>query len=1035
MKPIKLQLSGFLSYRQWVEVDFSSFHMACVSGHNGAGKSSLLDAMTYALFGQARKTGEALIHTACQQAEVSFVFEYEQNEYRVVRILPRGKSTLLEFQVKDTESDPPRWRPLTEKSVRATEDRIRDILRLDYETFVNASFFLQGKADQFTQQRPGDRKRILASILGLDQWEVYREKSVEQRKLLERDLDTIDGRLAEVNAELAEEAPRRARLKDLETRLAELAVGRKAQESLLENARQVQTTLASQRKLSETLANGLDRVRRDLRALETRRAERLSKRGEFSELVERAGEIESAYQGWQDARAGLEAWEQAAAQFREQEKRRQPFLDVIHAERSKLSQEVEFLAQKQIAVDGQRTGLNGLQQDLLLQQEHLTALQSGESGQDLLTQRQALLARYREQAARRQEPLQAIHAERARLEQEIRSLQKQQETIETQRKALVTLDAELVAARQELAGVETLLEQKNEIEAGLQAKRHRQVELKAENERLKVEMDQIKDRIARLDASEGALCPLCGQPLGEGEREKLMEELRQEGKLRGDAYRANRTESDALIQEIAALEKELAGFGRAEKDRLFHTTNLSKITERLETNQKSVSAWDALEAARLHELQALLLGDGYALEARRALEAAETALEAVARALGLAPARGDALLAALAQAAQAAEDESRQLVEVERERSRYHAEISRLQEKIATQQAAIRAWQEQDQPRLDAVRTLLDGQQFALEARAGLQRVDEELKSLGYDAAAHEAARQAELDGRASEADFRRLEAARAALQPLDSELDALDEQLTHLSHELDSQEDIYAEAAARLGEIESQAPDLDTVERDLFDLQERENRLNMEVGGARQLVAVLESRRSQKAAYEQQRNDLALGISRYKTLERAFGKDGVPALLIEQALPQIEEKANQLLERLSNGAMSVRFVTQAEYKDKKRDDLRETLDIVISDPAGARDYEMFSGGEAFRVNFAIRLALSEILAQRTGARLQMLVIDEGFGSQDAQGIQRLVEAINAVKADFAKILIITHLEELKDAFSNRIEIEKSPDGSRVRVI
>ena len=81
------------------------------------------------------------------------------------------------------------------------------------------------------------------------------------------------------------------------------------------------------------------------------------------------------------------------------------------------------------------------------------------------------------------------------------------------------------------------------------------------------------------------------------------------------------------------------------------------------------------------------------------------------------------------------------------------------------------------------------------------------------------------------------------------------------------------------------------------------------------------------------------------------------------------------------------------------------------------RDYEMFSGGEAFRVNFAIRLALSRILAQRAGARLQTLVIDEGFGNQDAQGRQRLIEVINLVKGDFAKVLVITHLEDLKDAF------------------
>jgi exonuclease SbcC len=94
----------------------------------------------------------------------------------------------------------------------------------------------------------------------------------------------------------------------------------------------------------------------------------------------------------------------------------------------------------------------------------------------------------------------------------------------------------------------------------------------------------------------------------------------------------------------------------------------------------------------------------------------------------------------------------------------------------------------------------------------------------------------------------------------------------------------------------------------------------------------------------------------------------------------------------------------------------------------------LFSGGEAFRVDFAIRLALSEVLAQRAGARLQTLFIDEGFGSQDAQGRQRLIEAINLVRDEFAKILVITHIEELKEQFPTRIEVEKTPMGSTMRV-
>jgi exonuclease SbcC len=199
--------------------------------------------------------------------------------------------------------------------------------------------------------------------------------------------------------------------------------------------------------------------------------------------------------------------------------------------------------------------------------------------------------------------------------------------------------------------------------------------------------------------------------------------------------------------------------------------------------------------------------------------------------------------------------------------------------------------------------------------------------------------------------------------------------------------------------------------------------------------VDVLKSQRIRKADFDKEREELQQQVARHRTLEQAFGKNGVPALLIEQALPQIEEKANELLDRLSDGNMSVRFVTQGVYKDKKRDDLKETLDIQISDSAGIRSYEMYSGGEAFRVNFAIRLALSEILAQRKGARLQTLVIDEGFGSQDAQGRQRLIEAINLVKSNFAKILVITHLDELKDAFPTRIEVEKGDRGSVIRVI
>jgi len=394
-----------------------------------------------------------------------------------------------------------------------------------------------------------------------------------------------------------------------------------------------------------------------------------------------------------------------------------------------------------------------------------------------------------------------------------------------------------------------------------------------------------------------------------------------------------------------------------------------------------------------------------------------------------------AVIDELTEGIKACESEITELKSVDAQRMTLSNTIAQLTERIGNLNQQAADWEKVGAKRLAEVGKMLENEKYAAAARKSLAKVDKELTKLGYDAAAHDMARKTEVQARSAEAELRNLEAARAAIGPLDDEMNNLQAQIGNQRANITGQRIEYDEAAAALASAETAAPDVDAAERALFDLQEQENRMNQEVGAARQKVAVLGDLRKRKMKLEAEREELALKIGRYKTLERAFGKDGVPALLVEQALPEIETKANELLDRLSDGTMSVRFVTQSAYKDKKRDDLKETLDIQISDGAGVRDYEMYSGGEAFRVNFAIRLALSEVLARRKGARLQTLVIDEGFGSQDALGKQRLIESINAVQNDFAKIIVITHLDDLKDAFPTRIEVEKAETGSTVRVI
>jgi exonuclease SbcC len=828
MIPLKLQLSGFLSYCDPVELDFTPFELACISGSNGAGKSSLLDAITWSLFGQARKRDESVVNLQSNAAEISFVFAYEENTYRVQRSLQRGKGTVVEFQVMDTDG----WRPLTERTLRDTQARIEQVLRLDYETFVNAAFFLQGKADQFAQQTASKRKDILGSILGLEAWETYRLRTAERRRGLEDEVRTIDGRITEIDNELDEEKSRKSRLAELESELKGMAAARKTQQTALENIKKITASLENQRRLVETLSTALQRSQVHLSGLQNRLAGRQAERATYADLFKRAAEVESAYENWKQARAEFERMDAIAEQFREQEKRRQPLLEAIAVEKARLEQEKEALSN---------------QYSMIVAQVPL--------------------------------------------------VDESKEKIKTAKKSLAAAEAKL-GKRAEL-----------ETQAG--AARERMAELKAENQTLKAQMDELKERIDRLGATEGAVCPLCGQDLSEDHRKSTLASLEQEGKTQGDRYRANTAEMRTLAERLADFEVRLESYASLETERLSATAQVTQLTERLDTLQKQAGEWQAAGEKRL-------------------------------------------------------------------------AEVTRSLEKDS----------------------------FAGEARAQLKVLDRELAALGYDAGAHDAARKLASGGRSIEAEYQNLEKGRAALEPIEDEVANLKAEIGNRESELKLQQKEHDEAAASLAAAEAQVPDENAAVDELLRLQEQENRLIQEVGAARQKVDVLADLKKRKADYRAERERLQQEIARHKTLERAFGKDGVPALLIEQALPEIESRANELLDRLSEGQMSIRFVTQAEYKDKKRDDLKETLDIQISDGAGVRDYEMYSGGEAFRVNFAIRLALSEVLAQRKGARLQTLVIDEGFGSQDTQGKQRLIEA-----------------------FPNRIEVEKTARGSVLNVI
>jgi DNA repair protein SbcC/Rad50 len=171
--------------------------------------------------------------------------------------------------------------------------------------------------------------------------------------------------------------------------------------------------------------------------------------------------------------------------------------------------------------------------------------------------------------------------------------------------------------------------------------------------------------------------------------------------------------------------------------------------------------------------------------------------------------------------------------------------------------------------------------------------------------------------------------------------------------------------------------------------------------------------------------------IDYYNIIMHTMGKDGIQALLVEQAIPEIEYEANAILSRLSQNEMHI-FIESV--KDLKSGKTKETLDITISDSKGVRPYELFSGGEAFRIDLSLRIALSKLLAHRAGTVVETLIIDEGFGSQDQEGISMVIDALYKIQSDFKKIIIVSHLPHFKEQIPVHFTITKTALGSSVMI-
>lgn len=334
---------------------------------------------------------------------------------------------------------------------------------------------------------------------------------------------------------------------------------------------------------------------------------------------------------------------------------------------------------------------------------------------------------------------------------------------------------------------------------------------------------------------------------------------------------------------------------------------------------------------------------------------------------------------------------------------------------------------------VQALQTQLERGSFAGPKRIQRKRLEAEIERLGMAKAEYETVRDT----------IRRLEATHKRYQELQhaegnwtqevAEQARLDQVIAELQQAYAADREKVEERRKKLGQYESLKQRTAAAEAEVSRLRGEITALHVTAQCCETYIEGCDRALLEKKARAEAHKKAAEERRIYQDLAAAFGKKGVQALIIENAIPELEDEANGLLARMTDNAMQVTFETTRAARSTGGE--IETLDIKITDDAGTRPYELFSGGEAFRINFAIRIALSRLLARRSGAQLRTLILDEGFGTQDGKGREKLVEIIDSIKEDFDKILVITHVEELKDAFAQRIEVTKDAQGSRIHVL
>ena len=268
--------------------------------------------------------------------------------------------------------------------------------------------------------------------------------------------------------------------------------------------------------------------------------------------------------------------------------------------------------------------------------------------------------------------------------------------------------------------------------------------------------------------------------------------------------------------------------------------------------------------------------------------------------------------------------------------------------------------------------------------------------------------------------------AAAQRVLELGEEIEDIEKEITEARTEL------ATEQAKTVGREELQAQ-VDGAEAEIGALQELARGAAMKLGGLKAQAEQAEKKLAEAAELQGQVNALAGKAAGYEELKKAFSQDGIPHNIIRSIIPIFEATATNILGQMSQGRMSVEFVTEKVLKSNAKKEVT-TLDIIINDSdTGRLPYMSRSGGERVKAALSVILALSEIKSSKAGVQLGFLFIDEP-PFLDGPGVQAYCDALEAIQQRYGslKVMAITHDPAMKSRFPQSVDVVKTAEGSKV---